>query len=103
MKLKALASALLASGAIGIGLPVGAAQPATAAALADCCTAGDADFPKVGGNLGNQNYSSLGDINKGNVRKLGGAWLNRIEGGISTGDNQSSPVVLDGVIYMESA
>ncbi len=29
-----------------------------AAALKDCCTPGDEDFPKVGGNLGNQNYSS---------------------------------------------
>ena len=35
-----------------------------AADLADCCTPGDADFPKVGGNLGNQSYSSLRQINK---------------------------------------
>ena len=33
--------------------------PAVAANLKDCCTAGDKDFPKVGGNLGNQNYSAL--------------------------------------------
>src|SRR5687767_83713 len=30
-----------------------------AAQLQDCCTPGDEDFPKVGGNLGNQNYTRL--------------------------------------------
>jgi PQQ-dependent dehydrogenase (methanol/ethanol family) len=74
-----------------------------AAALADCCTPGDEDFPKVGGNLGNQNYSALRQINKGRVKRLGAAWLNRIEGGLTTGTNQSTPVVVDGVIYLESA
>jgi PQQ-dependent dehydrogenase (methanol/ethanol family) len=103
MKLNVLVSALLACGAIGASAPSWSAAPGTAKALADCCSAGDADFPKVGGNLGNQNYSALAGINKGNVKNLGGAWLNRIEGGITTGDNQSSPVVVDGVIYIESA
>jgi len=76
---------------------------AAAADLKDCCTAGDKDFPKVGGNLGNQNYSSLKKIDKGQVTQLGGAWLNRIEGGLTTGTNQSTTVVVDGVIYIESA
>ena len=31
------------------------------------------------------------------------AWVNNIEGGITTGTNQSSPVVVDGTIYIESA
>ncbi|HSW26769.1 MAG TPA: PQQ-binding-like beta-propeller repeat protein, partial [Burkholderiaceae bacterium] len=76
-----------------------------AADLADCCTPGDHDFPKVGGNLGNQNYSRLHQINKGLVRagKLGAAWVNRIEGGLTSGTNQSTTVVVDGVIYIESA
>ncbi len=74
-----------------------------AADLADCCTPGDHDFPKVGGNLGNQNYSELRQINKGLVKKLGAAWVNRIEGGLTTGTNQSTTVVVDGVIYIESA
>lgn len=74
-----------------------------AAALKDCCTPGDEDFPKVGGNLGNQNYSALRQINKARVRRLGGAWLNKIEGGLTTGTNQSTPVVVDGTIYIESA
>lgn len=74
-----------------------------AADLKDCCTAGDADFPKVGGNLGNQNYSRLKQINRAKLRQLGAVWLNKIEGGITTGTNQSTPVVVDGVIYLESA
>jgi len=81
-------------------LPVAAAP---AADLSDCGTAGDKDFPKVGGNLGNQNYSSLRKINKGLVGQLGGAWVNQIEGGMTTGTNQSTTVAVDGVLYIESA
>jgi alcohol dehydrogenase (cytochrome c) len=110
MKLKVLASTLVACGVYAAGLPAALAAPTgqgganvSAAALNDCCSPGDKDFPKVGGNLGNQNYSDLSKINQGTVKKLGGAWLNRIEGGINTGDNQSSPVVVDGVIFIESA
>jgi alcohol dehydrogenase (cytochrome c) len=77
--------------------------PAVAANLKDCCTAGDKDFPKVGGNLGNQNYSSLKQVTREQVGQLGGAWVNRIEGGLTTGTNQSTTVVVDGVIYIESA
>jgi PQQ-dependent dehydrogenase (methanol/ethanol family) len=68
------------------------------------CTAPAArDFPKVGGNYGNQNYTSLDDISRGNLRRLGGAWVNRIEGGLTTGTNQSTAVAVDGVLYIESA
>src|SRR6478735_10697303 len=103
MKLKLVASALLAGGAMAL-VPASAfaAPPGTAAALDNCCSAGDRDFPKVGGNLGNQNYSSLAKINRGTIKILGGAWVNRIEGGINTGENQSTPVAVDGVIYIES-
>ena len=115
MKLKLLVSALFAAGMVS-GSQVAMADDddrdddgrrhgkrAAAAALDDCCTAGDADFPKVGGNLGNQNYSSLKDIHRGNIKTLGAAWLNRIEGGLNDGTNQSTPVVVDGVLYLESA
>jgi alcohol dehydrogenase (cytochrome c) len=37
-----------------------------------CCEPTVKDFPKVGGNLGNQNYSSLAQVNKGNIAELGG-------------------------------
>jgi PQQ-dependent dehydrogenase (methanol/ethanol family) len=65
-------------------------------------TPGGRDFPKVGGNYGNQNYSSLSTIDHGNIQRLGGAWLNRIEGGITTGTNQSTAVAVNGVLYIES-
>jgi PQQ-dependent dehydrogenase (methanol/ethanol family) len=108
MKLKVLVTAILACGALSAGPGARADPPSpdnnpSAASLSDCCSAGDRDFPKVGGNLGNQNYSRLAKVNRGNVKHLGGAWLNRIEGGINTGDNQSTPIVVDGVIYIESA
>jgi len=68
-----------------------------------CNAPGGRDFPKIGGNYGNQNYTALGRIDRGNVRRLGGAWLNRIEGGLTTGTNQSTAVAVDGVLYIESA
>jgi len=112
MKLKTLISAMLACGTLAAtpytfadkgGVPNNNSSQMSAAALQNCCTPGDKDYPKVGGNLGNQNYSDLNNINQGTVKKLGGAWVNRIEGGVNTGDNQSSPVVVDGVIYIEAA
>ncbi len=74
----------------------------TAADLAEFDTPGDEDFPKVGGNLGNQNYTGLSGINGQNIEQLGAVWLNRIEGGINSGSNQSTPVAVDGVIFIES-
>lgn len=99
MKLTLLTALLLSAGVVGMP----SAASAAAIDLDACCTAGDKDFPKVGGNLGNQNFSSLRQINRANVRQLGGAWLNRVEGGLTTGTNQSTPVVVDGVIYLETA
>jgi len=97
MKLKLLTAVLLSAGAIAAPSAVFAA----AADLDSCCTPGDKDFPKVGGNLGNQNYSSLKQLNRANIKALGGAWLNHVNGGVAD-DNQSTPVVVDGVIYLET-
>lgn len=85
--------------------PAAAAEPAiTPSPVPDRCDVpGGADFPKVGGNLGNQNYSALGGIHRGNIRDLGAAWVNRIEGGLTTGTNQSTAVAVDGVLFIESA
>ena len=60
MKMKLMTACVLA--ACGVVPPAFAAG---AVDLASCCTPGDKDFPKVGGNLGNQNYSSLRQIDKG--------------------------------------
>jgi alcohol dehydrogenase (cytochrome c) len=106
MKRKLLAALLLSAGALSpLSLLAQSSGPARAADVADCCTPGDQDFPKVGGNLGNQNYTRLRQINKGLLRAnlVGAAWVNRIEGGLTTGTNQSTTVVVDGVVYIESA
>ncbi|OLF18566.1 outer membrane protein assembly factor BamB family protein [Actinophytocola xanthii] len=79
------------------------ADPATGGRPPVALVPGGRDFPKVGGNLGNQNYSALREIRRGNLRKLGGAWVNRIEGGLASGNSQSTAVAVDGVLYIESA
>ena len=72
----------------------------------------DADYPKVGGNLGNQNYSSLTQINKANIKKLGAVWKLDVSAapttkpvaapGTTTTGQQTSPLVIDGVIYSDT-
>lgn len=68
-----------------------------------CCTAANEDFPKVGGNLGNQNYSSLAKINKANIGQLGAVWVNSLEGGAKSGNAQSTAVAVNGVLFIETA
>jgi PQQ-dependent dehydrogenase (methanol/ethanol family) len=95
-----------AAAAVGAAIGTGAAAPASAepaARTSPCTTPGGRDFPKVGGNLGNQNYSALDRVHRRNIPRLGAAWVNRIEGGLTTGTNQSTAVAVDGVLYIESA
>lgn len=90
--------------AAAVGVTIGTAAPASAEPARTTCTdPGGRDFPKVGGNLGNQNYSALDRVHRRNVTRLGAAWVNRIEGGLTTGTNQSTAVAVDGVLYIESA
>src|SRR5262249_43255436 len=58
------------------------------------------NFPLVGGNLANLRYSSLTTINKTNIKQLGGAWMVHVEPGKSGIWMQSTPVVVDGVMYL---
>jgi glucose dehydrogenase/plastocyanin len=102
MKLNLLTALMVSAGAIA-AITAPAAARAAAADLSACCTPGDKDFPKVGGNLGNQNYSALKLITRTNVKNLGGTWLTHVEPGQTAGDNQSTPVVVDGVIYLETS
>ena len=93
-----------AAAAVGVTIGTGAAVPASAESTGTSCTSpGGRDFPKVGGNLGNQNYSALDRVHRRNITRLGAAWVNRIEGGLTTGTNQSTAVAVDGVLYIESA
>jgi len=62
-------------------------------AAASCCTVPGADFPKVGGNYGNQNTSALARINRANISTLGGAWHLNLEGGPSA--TPAAPTVGD--------
>src|SRR3954452_23532432 len=64
------------------------------------------DWPVVGGNLGNGRYSSLDQVNTGNVAGLKAAWMIHLGSGLSTGTPpytlEATPVVQDGVMYMTS-
>ena len=108
MKLKLIVSSLLALGVMSeYPLAFGAAKDLTSATAP-----ADKDFPKVGGNLGNQNYSSLTQINKSNVKALGAVWRTRISQaptttpvpapGTDDEGQQTSALVLDGVIYIDT-
>src|SRR4051794_29211138 len=63
----------------------------------------DRDFPKVGGDLGNQNHSTLRQITRRNVHRLGGAWHVNLEGGSTSSSQQSTVVVRAGVLYVQTA
>ncbi len=58
------------------------------------------NFPAVGGNLANQRFSSLAQINRANVTQLGGAWRTHLNRGNPRGNMQGTPVVVDGVMYV---
>ncbi|WP_433170465.1 PQQ-binding-like beta-propeller repeat protein [Actinoallomurus sp. CA-150999] len=60
------------------------------------------DYPKVGGDLGNQNHSALRQINRTNVPRLGGAWHVNLEGGSTSAPQQSTIVAQDGVLYVQT-
>ncbi|GAB3605199.1 hypothetical protein GCM10027413_06080 [Conyzicola nivalis] len=63
------------------------------------------DMPTVGGNLGNQHYSSLTQIGKRNVDRLAPAWRTHVSAVEPASDDvgqQTTPIVVDGVIYLDS-
>ena len=58
------------------------------------------NFPLAGGDLGNQRFSSLTQINRSNLGKLGGAWMIHITEGEAAGTMSGVPVVVDGIMYI---
>jgi PQQ-dependent dehydrogenase (methanol/ethanol family) len=61
------------------------------------------NFPLSGGNYWHQRYSALEQINTSNVKKLGGAWMVRLEEGRKgAGQLEGTPVVVDGVMYVST-
>jgi PQQ-dependent dehydrogenase (methanol/ethanol family) len=61
------------------------------------------DYPKVCGDLGNQNHSTLSRVNRRTVGRLGGAWHVNLEGGAANTGQQSTIVAQDGVLYVQSS
>jgi quinohemoprotein ethanol dehydrogenase len=59
-------------------------------------------WSKSGGNLFNQNYSPLTQINRQNVANLKGVWRARLDGS-GTGakySGEAQPIVDDGIVYI---
>ncbi len=56
-----------------------------------------ADWPFAGGDWTSSRHSTLADITTENVDRLGGAWVTRLPGGVSS---RATPVVDDGVLYL---
>ena len=108
MKFKLLVSTMIAAGVIAMpSLATGGA-----ADLSSCCAPGDKDYPSHSGNLGNQGYSALTQINQDNVRKLGPVWRTNVSAaptttplpapGTTHAGQQTTPIVVDGVIYLDT-
>ncbi|MFD1537088.1 outer membrane protein assembly factor BamB family protein [Nonomuraea guangzhouensis] len=60
------------------------------------------DFPKVCGNLGNHNHSPLKKITARNLDRLGAAWHVNLEGGSTAAPQQSTCVVENGILYVQT-
>ncbi len=60
------------------------------------------NWPKVGGDLFNRNYSPLKQINRDNVATLKGLWQTHLDGsGLATKySGEAQPVVYEGVLYV---
>jgi PQQ-dependent dehydrogenase (methanol/ethanol family) len=96
-----IAATLLA----GLGVIPALASPAPAGVPkqpGECCAATGADVPKVGGDYGDQDYSSLDQITTGNVGRLGGAWLDHLENGAASARQEATPVAVGGVLYVQT-
>jgi len=62
---------------------------------------GGANWITYGGALNNQRYSSLDQVNAGNVKGLKGAWMTRLGSGRGSKYRfEADPVVIDGVMYV---
>src|SRR5215475_4077777 len=62
------------------------------------------DWVTNGGNLTNQRYSTLKQINTTNVKQLKGAWMTRLKGSGLGGkySHEATPLVKDGIMYIST-
>lgn len=96
-----LALSLATYPATGLGAPTENAPPDAVSAVEPTT----ADMPNVGGNLGNQHYSGLTQINQQNLKKLGPAWQTHVSAVAPASDDtgqQTTPIAIDGVIYTDT-
>jgi len=77
----------------GLTLTAGAATPQSAATRTIAS----------GGDYGDQDYSSMTQITQGNVHSLSGAWLDHLEGGATASAQESTPVAVDGRLYLQTS
>lgn len=103
MAVPALGTALIAS-LVAFSPPGEAASTAEPAGLTAVEPSGP-DMPTIGGNLGNQHYSSLAQITKNNLNRLAPTWrthLSAVEPASDDTGQQTTPIVIDGVIYTDT-
>ena len=55
------------------------------------------------GNGSSHGYSTLAKITQQNVTKLGGAWLDHLENGATSRSQESTPVAVGGILYVQSS
>src|SRR5712671_867067 len=82
-------------------LPAGAADPEIDRLLQS--TVGK-DWITNGGNMTNQRYSTLKQIDTNNVKQLKGAWMTRLKGSGLGGkySHEATPLVKDGIMYIST-
>src|SRR5919198_5928704 len=78
------------SGTSGTSGPSGVAAPA------------DQNWTTYGGNMSNWRYSSLTQVDTSNVKDLKGAWTFHVSYGEKASSFESTPVVVDGIMYVTS-
>jgi PQQ-dependent dehydrogenase (methanol/ethanol family) len=68
----------------------------------ECCAATAANVPKVGGDYGDQDTSSLTQITPGNVHNLAGAWVDHLAG-VANAHQEGTPVAVGGMLYLQTS
>ena len=95
---------LVLRGCIALALLLVSAAPAAAVptdqAVAPVGEPAGANWSVYGGNLYNQRYSSLNQITTSNVANLKGAWTFHTGSASSATSFESSPIVVDGTMYL---
>jgi glucose dehydrogenase len=85
----AVAAAVTLTASTASPQSVAAAQ--SAARTGACCIATE------------QDYSSLAQITPADVHSLAGAWLDHLEGGSTSADQESTPVAVGGRLYVQTS